>query len=817
MRQHAKLISNVWCWIYNLVFPHAGGMEMACVLCDSPISRPGEGSFCCIGCEAVYNVLSQRGELAGYQQSPLFQQAVRSGLVSNPHLLERLRQTQALASGVRTQKLHLEITDLWCPSCAEVIRLVMLQHRGVVNCVVDYYTDLASVEFSPLACSKESIFAVISALGYHPVSLESSEARTVSRALWLRFLVASFGALNLMMFAYPLYAGYFSEDAQGYSQLFAWLSLPIAVPVVVYGAWPLYKRAWSSLRVGLLGMEALVVLGVSSAFVYSLYELVTGGTHVYFDSMAVIVAFVLLGKILETKAKFSAKASLLRLTHALPRRGRKRLSDGEELFVPLKDIRPGDHLVALMGEKIVLDGVVQEGEGAVDESLLTGESIPTVKKLGSSVITGTHLLQGRIVYCVTSTPEQTLLQQIIHMVEKDWGQKTFYVRLTDQIASWFVPVTLLLAVSAGVYVGLVAGAEEGKGLVETAVLRALAVLLISCPCAIGIAVPYAESNLMHGLAGLGAIVRNRRCLAYLGRETVFVFDKTGTITSGVFSLQSGAESLSSTHRAVLKGLTRHSIHPISCAIFRAMDGEGAELTAVEEVPGLGLRGEHRGSAYFLGSRAWLEKQGVMGLPDEKSDNLAAITSTVYFAERDALLAALLLGDAIRPDAFGIVQALTPCRCVLLSGDGPAPVEKVARACGFSEWLSGCSPMDKRSRVVGWVQQGETVAMLGDGINDTLAISAAHVGMSVVSAADLSIQVSDVLLTTDRLQVVANICALARKGRRIVRQNLFWAFAYNIVGVGLAVNGSLSPLFAAFAMSASSVMVLLNAQRVNARL
>lgn len=745
----------------------------------------------------MHNVLAQRGQLAGFRDHVLFQQAVRSGLISNPNL----RPPATGSSAEPPIRWHFEISDLWCPSCAEVIRLILLQERGVVNCVVDYFTDLACVEFHLRDLSKERIWQVITSLGYHPVKLDSHEGRRVSLSLWLRFIIASFAALNLMMFAYPIYTTYFTDDPQQYAQLFAWISLGVSIPVVTYSAWPLYRRALTSLWVGILGMEALVALGVLSAFAYSTYDLFRGGIHVYFDSMAVIVAFVLLGKILETRAKFSAKASLLHLAHTLPRRGRVLAADGSESYVPLKELICGDILVALTGEKIVLDGQVVSGEGAVDESLMTGEAVPIAKSTGMSVIAGTLLRQGRLVYRVVATPEQTLLQQLVGMLEKDLGKRSLLVRRVDQIARWFIPLTLALALASGLWAGI------SEGTLEAGMLRALTVLIIACPCAIGIAVPLAESYLIHGMAALGAIVRNRRCLESLGRETLVIFDKTGTVTYGAFTVCSGLDALTADSQSVLKAMTRCSIHPIACAITQAIPGPWAAVDDVTELPGKGLQGTFQGVRYLLGSRDFLVSSGVHVAVHEST------STNVTFARNLTALTTLELGDRIRPEAAETIRQLSPVRCCLLSGDAVSAVEHVATQCGFDSWRARCSPLDKREFVTDCVQRGEIVVMLGDGINDALALTAAHVGISVVSASDVSVQVSDILLTTDKLTVVPKLCALARRGRQIVQQNLFWAFAYNVVGLGLAAAGLLSPLFAAFAMMASSLIVLVNARRL----
>lgn len=788
----------------------------ACALCQTALPShymsEGDHSFCCAGCLAVYNVLSRRNELARYQESPLFHQALRSGLISNPALLQNLSRARDERGAAETQRLHLEITNLWCPSCAEVIRLVLQQEEGVINCVVDYFTDLAMIEFDLRRIGRDRVLQLIGELGYQLLPLENREARRVSSALWLRFIVAAFCAANLMMFSYPIYASYLTDDPLEYAKLFSWLSLLTALPVVTFSAWPLYQRVITSLPLGILGMEVLVVLGVLAAFVYSLWELFQGGIRIYFDSLSVVIAFVLLGKIIETRAKFSAKESLLRLTRAVPRRGRRREQDGTEAFVALKEVQAGDLMVALMGEKIVLDGVVMEGEGAVDESLMTGEALPVHKQCGEPVMTGTLLRYGRLVYRVTSSSDGSLLQQIIRMVERDLGQKSVTAdRIIDRIAALFVPTVIAIAFLTGASIWLFGEAVAGRGLGETAFLRAIAVLLISCPCAIGIAVPLAESQLMHGLASLGAIVRNRACLAFLGRETAFVFDKTGTVTEGTFTVLEGVEDLSPEHQSALKGLASQSIHPVAVALAKAALAPAASFSSVEELTGRGLRGELNGRHYLLGSRSLLESCGI-SVANEREDG-DSLASQVYFAKDSQLLSVIRLGDAIRPEAPTAIAELIHHRTCLVSGDARGPVEAVAKQCGFKDWHAGCSPLDKRAFVEALREKGEIVAMLGDGVNDALALTAAQVGISVVSATDVSIQVSDILLTTERLTVIPKLCALAQRARRIIAQNLFWAFAYNILGIGLAVTGQLSPIFAAFAMVTSSLIVIANSQRL----
>lgn len=789
-----------------------------CSLCQLPLPlQPISDQtlrFCCHGCHAVYTILATKGEVEDYQAHPLFQQALQYGLISNQALHEQLRVRLSDANAMEIQKLHFEVSEMWCPSCAELIRLVLLQQKGIKNCIIDYATDLAMVEFAPQQIAREQIFAQITNLGYQPYQLHETAQKAVSNSLYLRFIIAAFCALNVMMFAYPVYASYFDADQQGMGQLFAWLSLAVSLPVVTYAAWPIYKRFFSALTVGIYGMEALVTIGVLAAFAVSLHDLVQGGSHVYFDSLTVVVAFVLLGKIIESKAKFSAKESLLRLNRAMPRRGRCLQEDGSFAYRPIKDFVVGDKLQVLMGETIVLDGIVVQGEGLCNESLMTGEPQLIAKSIGDKVVAGSTLQQGNVLISVTATANTSTLQRIIGLIEQDLGRKSTYVRAADKIIRWFVPSVLLLAFAVasiyGIYLFL-----NGQEALTPAILRAVTILLISCPCALGIAAPLAESYLIDTLTRLGVIVRNRGALQFLGCESHYVFDKTGTLTEGRFEVLEGLSSLSQTERSVLFGLVAHSHHPLSVAIFTALAGEPrASFDRIEEVAGSGLQGVIGDKTYFLGSHNFLQRHGIE-VPCNQIDT-ASIATHVYFAEQNTSVHRLTLGDRLRPGVKEALQKLQPGQLWLLSGDAERSVSAVADACGITNYRSTMGPLDKREMIASFKNQGAIVTMVGDGINDAPALTAADVGISMVCASDISIQVSDIMLTSDKMEVLAEMRSLASRGRKIIQQNLFWAFFYNIIGIALAAVGLLSPLFAAFAMTASSLIVLFNARRIKAK-
>lgn len=777
---------------------------MSCTLCGSSLPHHPiidiDTSFCCHGCHAVFQILSAKNALDNITEHPIFKQAVRAGLISNPELLNELKNKQNIAPEKTTEKLHLEIGEMWCPSCAELIRLVFLREKGVTRCVVDYSTDLAVIEFSPFDISKDRIKSIIRALGYVPLALDTPEQQKISSRLYLRFIIAAFCSLNVMMLAYPLYATYFNFDDQGYGSLFAWLSMVISLPVATYCAWPVYTRAYAAAKVGIIGMEALVSLGVLSAFAFSLVDLLSGGTLVYFDSMTVVVVFVLLGKIIETRAKFSAKSTIMRLHKGIPKRGRMQVGENRWEYTLAKDIPTGAVIQVLMGEKIVLDGIVRKGSGTCDESLMTGESMPVVKEEGSRVLAGAILQNGYLEVEVIATQDETTLSRILHMVENDLGNKSAYTRAVDPWVKVFVPIVCVFA--AFVFISTL---HLG---VDVAATRLMAILLISCPCAIGIAAPLAESHLMHALAGLGAIIRNRGVLNYLGRESIYVFDKTGTITYGKYEVLTDLDALTDHQKGILKGMTARSNHPTAKAVANALDVVPLELELVEEFAGKGMRALFQGRMYFLGSSNFLVQNGF------EIAKRTTSTTTVYFGCDQNIIAAIELGDKLREEAPQTIQELAPMRTMLLSGDSRAVVENIAKKCQFGAWQSEVTPLDKREMIEQLKKDGTIVCMVGDGINDAPALTAAHIGISVLAAADISVQVSDILLTTDKLLVIPTLGRLAKKARRIIQQNLFWAFFYNIVGVGLAAMGWLSPIFAAAAMVISSLMVLFNAQRLS---
>lgn len=751
-----------------------------CALCSLEVPknplREGENAFCCSGCLTVYAIL---GAQENYQSHPLFQEALKAGVISNP------AQQQAQQGEQREElKCHLQIEGMWCPACAEAIRLILMKKKGVCRCLVDYATDLAVITIDPFVLSKQDVIQFICRLGYQASELLSEEKREISFSLWVRFVVAAFCAMNIMMFSYPLYAAHFGLAVEGYELTSGWFSFALALPLVSYCAWPIWRRLEVSFKSGLFGMETLVLIGVGTAFACSTFHLIRGRMDaLYFDSLSMVISCVLLGKILEKRAKFSAKETLLKLTHSLPKKAYKKVSEKCFAYVPVKEVTCEDILFVRTGEKILFDGQVVDGEALVDEAVMTGEAMPRPKRIGSQLLGGSLIKQGSLMMKVLKEQSQSLLGQILHLIEQDLSKKNPTTQRLNQITRFFIPSVVGLALCALLFFGL---------------LRCLTLLLICCPCALGIAVPLVHSRLYYRFAEKGAFVRSRNQLHLLGKNPFFVFDKTGTLTEGKFQVLQGLESLSLEAMSILKGLVSLSNHPISRAISDVLCCTPASLNEAKEIVGRGVQGTFQGQEYLLGSERFIGEKGVHG---------ASYASTVvYFATAGRILAEIHLGDRLR-------ARLPHVEGAILSGDSPQLVSQLAKQCDFLWGKGGMDPLQKREEILKLKARGRPIIMVGDGINDAPAMTAADLSISVIAASDLTVEVSDILLTTEHLDALPELCQLAKKCQKIISQNLFWAFFYNGVAVILALFGIMNPLVAALAMVISSLSVVLNALRL----
>ncbi|WP_287369156.1 copper-translocating P-type ATPase, partial [Thauera sp.] len=599
-----------------------------------------------------------------------------------------------------------------------------------------------------------------------------------------------------------------------------WLQLLLATPVQFWIGARFYRGAWASLRGGGANMDVLVALGTSMAYFYSLVVTLANrhDLHVYFEASAMIITLVLLGKLMEARAKARTTAALDALLRLQPKMARVE-RDGELVEVPVESLQPGDLFVLRPGDAVPVDGVVEQGESAVNEAMLTGESLPIDKQAGDTVFAATLNGNGLLRCRATGVGAQTLLAGIIRLVEQAQGSKAPVQRLADRIAAVFVPVVVAIALLT------FAGWWLASGDFQQALINAVAVLVIACPCALGLATPTAIMVGTGQGARAGMLVKNAEALELAERIGVLAVDKTGTLTEGLPAVTDVVPAADWTRErllAVAAALEQGSGHPIATAIVAAACADAIDLPATEAVNavgGMGIEGRIRGEAgvqaVLLGSPRFLLERGI-GLAEAVSDDLAAAGKTLVAVAVDGVFAGLIgVADRVREDSAAAVARLQAkgVRVVMLTGDHPATAEAIARHTGITDWRAGVLPGDKAAAVEALRQAGDDkplrVGMAGDGINDAPALAAADVSFAIGVGADVAVEAADITLVRNSLHGVADAIDLSRATLSKIRQNLFFAFIYNVLGIPLAAAGMLNPVIAGAAMAMSSVSVVSN--------
>lgn len=646
--------------------------------------------------------------------------------------------------------------------------------EGVYTANCDFSTDLAWIEFDPTKVSAGALIEKIESLGY---GASKSIEKMPRSDLLTRFVVAAFLTLQLMMLAIPLYV----EALQGWAVFFAWISLFFSLPLLIYPAWPIVRSALTSWRAKKLSMETFILMGVGAAFALSILHLWQGDLYaLYFESMGMVITFVLLGKWLEQRAKKHACQSMRQLLRHCPQKARLQTSEGVKV-VALSSLRVRDHLLASSKEKIAIDGRVLSGEAWVDESLMTGELLPQKKVAGSRLLAGTIVTRGSITYEVTRPFKESLLAHILSVIEEDLVKKPRLHLGLDRLAAILIPSVLILALLVGFMNGIEA---------------MIATLLVACPCAIGMALPLARSLLIQAFAVKGVMVRKAEALSSLSFSSHLLLDKTGTLTKGSLSLRRGGHELDQEEQEILGALAAESEHPISQALATG----SRAFEKVQEQPGEGIEAMYQGASYKLGSASFI---GV------KSEPLPPWTE-VCFSKEGVLLTRLYLGDQLRTQFS--MRRFPFASVRLLSGDHPEVTRFFANAARIDQWQGGMTPLEKKKEVQR-LQQNAHVIMVGDGINDAAALSAADVGIAVSRATEFSRQAADLILTKSGVELLPELVKLRSRGEKIGRQNLVWAFAYNVVALPMAACGLITPILAALAMASSSLFVTLNSCRL----
>ncbi len=780
--------------------------------------------FCCAGCLGAYRLVHDEG-LGRFYEERRWGEAGTAALPGAEVDASAFREKVRLAEGAA--EIDLVIDGIRCASCVWLNERILQRTPGVAAARVNYATHRARVRFLPAEVSLERILGRIASLGYAPRPWEETSAARARAAevkdLLVRFGTAAFLSSQLMIYATALYAGYFQGIDAPTRRLMEWVALGLTLPVIAYAGAPFWRAAWSGLRHGRASMDALVVLGSGSAFALSAVQMFRGG-EVYFDTAAMIVTLVLLGRLVEARAKRAASEALARLAALVPRDAQVVDPDGSRRSAPVASLAPGDRVEIRPGERIPVDGEVEEGESDADEALLTGESRLVAKAPGAQVIGGSVNLHGALVVRVTRTGKDTVLAGIARAVEEAQAAKPRVQALADRAVGVFVPAVLVLAAAT---VALHLGLGHGPA---RAVLAGVSTVVIACPCALGLATPLAVLVAAGTGSQRGLLVKSGDVLERAASLTDVVLDKTGTLTRGRPSLVAVAVLDPARSEAEVLGIAaaveRRSEHAYARAIVEAARARAEvrepEAEGFRALPGRGVAAAVSGERVLLGNAPLLAAEGVEIEPAAAARALALSEggrTVIWLALGGRTAALLALADTLRgeaPAAIGALRALG-LGAALVTGDDAAPAAPVAAATGISRVECRATPERKRALVEAMQREGRRVLFAGDGVNDAPVLAQADVGVAVARGADVSMESADAVLVRDDLSLLPDLVRLGRRATRVIRQNLFWAFFYNVVSIPLAMAGLLHPIVAAAAMAASSLFVVGNSLRIRGAL
>ena len=719
------------------------------------------------------------------------------------------------------EKQTLDLQGMHCASCVARIERSLKKVAGVEEAAVNLATNRASVTYDPAQTSLAALIAAVEKAGYGATPVTETrpkEAEAPGRDAALLNLV---GAAALTLPVLVLSMAGMGMAGMGRPAWAEWVFAALTTAVVFGFGRQFFAGAWNALRHGgAATMDTLVALGASAAYFSSLAELIwTPRPQVYFETAATIVTLILLGRWLEARAKRRATDTIQSLIALAPKTARRVAGDGSEQDVPVETLRPGDILRIRPGEKVAVDGVVTGGASAVDEALLTGESLPAEKTVGDTVIGGTLNKSGTLLYRASATGADTTLAHMVRLVEEAQGSKAPVQRLADAVSAVFVPAVLGIALITFLiwFFGLHAG-------VVGALAPAVAVLVIACPCALGLATPTAIMVGVGRGAALGILIKNGEALERAHTIGRVVFDKTGTLTEGKPALTDVVLHDGLDRRGLLRlaaAAERGSEHPLGRAIVEGADAEGlvGEAETFTSLAGSGVRASVEGRDVLVGTAALLRESGVV-VPEAAEVDMARLEAegktSILVAVGGVEAGLLAVADTVRPGAKDAVARLhrMGLSVALLTGDSPRVADAVAAEVGIHEVEAGVRPDGKAAAIKGRQDGGGVrVAMVGDGVNDAPALAQADLGIAMGKATDVAMAAADITLLRADLNGVADAILLSRRTMKIIRQNLFWAFIFNIVGIPLAALGLLNPMLAALAMAGSSVTVVTNSLRL----
>ncbi|WP_011298205.1 heavy metal translocating P-type ATPase [Cupriavidus necator] len=785
--------------------------------------------FCCGGCQTLARTLHSAGFAHLYGDEARFARPIDDSARRESEPVWAAYDTPELRSqfvrpleGGRAE-ITLAPESIRCAACAWLIEQHLGRLPGVESTIANVATRRVVVRWRDAEQTVSGLLAALAEIGYvawpFEVSRSDEADRRARRSLLMRMAVAMLGMMQVMMYAWPIYTHEATIDP-GMLQLMRWASLALTLPVVFYSASPIFSGARRSLRQRHLGMDVPVAIGVAAGFVASTVATVRGVGEVYFDSVTMFVAFLLAARYLELRVRQASRSGAEMLARQLPATCERLGAEGAAPErVPVARLQHGDRIRVRAGEIIPADGTIVSGASELDESMLTGESRPVHRTVGDMALAGCYNTASPLEIAVDHVGAGTRLAEIVAVLDRALAEKPRLAALADRVAGWFVATLLVLAALTGVVWAL--WIDPSRALLVT-----VAVLVVSCPCALSLATPAALAAAGAALSRRGLLLTRSHALETLAGVTDVVLDKTGTLTEGCFAL-TGQQTLgpkpAAQCLALAAAMEAGSEHPIGRALVSAagsagVDIGGASMATVRNVPGQGVEAQMQGKRFRLGRTAFVA--GIRNVNGEEqikeADTVSVPGSTqVWLGDEAGMLAVFALSDKARESTPQLLEALSRhgARCHLVSGDSAETVQWWASRFGMDHAIGAVSPEGKRDYVAKLQRKGAVVLAVGDGINDAPVLAQAQVSIAIGSGAPLAQAGADAVLTHGNVADIAHALALARQTRRVVRQNLGWAFFYNVVAIPLAATGVVTAWMAGIGMSVSSLLVVANAWRL----
>jgi len=768
--------------------------------------------FCCNGCQGVYHLLKDDGLDSFYEKmgNNTIAPPLQVDSDSSSFDMESFKQRYIKRTADGFSSVDLMIEGIHCAACIWLNEKVLSDTEGIVEASINFTNNKAKIIWDEETIALSKVIDTIRSIGYNAYpydrSQEDMKASANKKDYFIRMAIAIFASMNIMMIDVAKYAGFFMGMKEETLQLVHIAEFIFATPVLFYSGWIFFKGAYFGLKNKIVNMDFLVSSGATLTYIYSLYVLFGGDGDSYFDSVAMIITFVLVGKYLEVIGKKNAVDTMDKIRSQVPLEATI-IEEGVKKVVSLDTIEVGNIIEVKTGEKATVDGVLIGSTAIFDESSLSGESLPVEKEIGDTIYSGT-INSGQVIrYTATKNYANSTLNNIVTLLEDALASKPEIEETTNEVSKYFSITILLLAITTFI------GWQWYSGDFEKALIVSISVIVIACPCALALATPIASLIGISWAAEKGLLFKEAKFIETFSKADTVVLDKTGTITQGALTVKNMTHPISNEHLPLLYALSDGSKHPVSLAVKKYVknqygDIENIELENIEQVPGQGLKALYKGSLLLGGNSKLLQTHNVIiGLESDY---------TVYHFVLDGkIITSFELEDGLKEGAKALISYLKriDLDVIMATGDHKKVALRVAKSVGIKHFKAELSPIDKAEYITSLKEEGKKVVMVGDGINDALALSKSDIAIAMGNGADVALAVSDVVILNNSLKAIEESFVISRRTFKFIKQNLLLSLLYNIITIPIAMAGLVIPLVAALSMSLSSLLVVGNSMRI----